>query len=481
MSSAGKIFKNTGALAVGRIITKAASLVFLGYVTRVLGESGFGRFSTAMALVGFVEIFPGYIGRTYIIRQFAREREASGPFLSGVLASNVLLSFALFFEMILVVPLLGYAGDTNTACLVLAASLLFSSLTNSYHALFAGHERMELSAYADVFNTALTIALAVPVLAMGGQVVALVGAYAGARVVTFFLARRFARPLLDDSRFIRPSAALLKTMSIGAWPFFITQLFIIFYNRADIVMLSFMNQPMDKEIAVGHYNAAYKLMEAMGLVTSAFVAAVYPVLARKFLEGADGVLVTFRKAFRILAAFVFPVAVGTTILASDLMGLLFGESFAGAALALQILIWGQAMDSINPLAAVTMRALEKERDLARITGVCAVFNVALNIVLIPRFSYNGAAAATLLSFLLVYVWSRHVLARELGTLHIVAPVVRTIVASAAMGAVVWWARAYGLAAAIAAGVAAYALFAAVLGVMSREEWNLVTARFRRAS
>jgi O-antigen/teichoic acid export membrane protein len=472
MSSVQRIFKNSAVLAGGRILTKAGSLIFLGFVTRALGEEDFGRFSSAMALVGFVAVLPNYVARPFIIRYAAREREKSGDFISGVLATNFFLSIMLFASFFAVVPFLGYAADAQTAAYILAFSLLFSSMTNSYHALFYGRERMEYSTMTDVFNTLLTIAFGVMVLVFSGGVVELTGAYLLARVATFFYAMRLGRRLCDDKSFRMPSAALMRSMFTGAWPFFITQLFIVFYNRADIVMLSFMDSVVEKEIAVGRYNTAYKLMEALGLVTSAFVMSVYPVLARKFMKGAGGVLTTFRKSLRVLVAVTMPVAVGTTILAEQIMGNFFGKPFAVAGAALQILIWGQVMDSINPLNAATMRALGREKDLARITGVCAVFNVALNIILIPRYSYMGAAVATLLSFLLVYAWSYFTLRKALGKLAVFGIIARAALAAIIMGVAVWWTAQYGLLVAIPTGIIVYILAAFGCGVVGKEDVQL---------
>ncbi|MBZ0274458.1 flippase [bacterium] len=465
MSVARRVLKNTGALAAGRIVTKAMSLAFLGYVTRHLGEAGFGRFATAMALVGFVEVLPGYVSRAYIVRTVARMGRASSTFLGHVVATNVLLSLALFGVLFLVVPLLGYAGDTRLATYILAASLLFSSITNTYHAAFAGHERMELSALVDVANTLLTIALGVAVLAQGGEVVPLASVYLAARAVTWAIARRMTRRLSDAAPFTLPGWLETRTLASAAWPFFITSLFIIFYNRADIIMLSLIPGPIDAEIAVGRYNAAYKLMEALGLVTSAFVAAIYPVLARQWTEGGDRVRVTFRAAMRALCAFALPVAVGTTLLAPDVMGLLFGAPFFVAGAALQVLIWGQVLDSVNPLAGTTLRAADRERDLALITGVCAVFNVVLNLFLIPRYSYMGAAWATLASFALVFAWNMRVLRGVIGKLDIAGDIARAAAAAFVMGVAVYFARRYGLGVAITAGVVSYVPLAFAFGLV----------------
>ncbi|MCB9480050.1 MAG: flippase [Deltaproteobacteria bacterium] len=476
MSKVQTIIKNASSLAVGRVATKAMSLVFLGFVARKLGEEGFGRFSTAMALVGFVEILPGYIARPFIIRHVAREMEKSGRFLAGVIGTNVALSIALFIALYFVTPLLNYPPDTDAAVLLLAASLLFSSITNSYHAVFTGFERMERSAMLDVANSLMTIAAGVAALLLGGDVVALAGCYAAARVGTWWLARRWALAMLDKETGARPDWALVRELAVGAWPFFITQLFIIFYNRADIIMLSVMDGPIPQDVAVGHYNAAYKLMEALGLLTSSFVVAIYPLLARQFMEGTHGVRATFQAGMRFLFALVLPVAVGTTLLADDLMGLLFGDHFRVAGAALAVLIWGQVLDSVNPLAAVTLRAIDKERDLARITGACAVFNVALNVILIPRYSYMGAAWATLLSFVLVYVWGIAVLRRDLGPLSINGSALRASLAAAAMGGVVHLTHPYGYGWAIVAGAAAYPPLALAFGVVRREDWTMIQRR-----
>ncbi|MCC6157882.1 MAG: oligosaccharide flippase family protein [Deltaproteobacteria bacterium] len=473
MSTLRSVVKNSAALAAGRIATKALSLVFLGYVTREMGEAGFGRFSMAMALVGFVEVIPGYVARPFIIRFVARERERSGRFLSGVLTTNIVLTLLLCAGLFGAVPFFGYPADVELAIHLLAASLLFSSVTNSYHAVFAGFERMELISIADVANTVLTIALGIGAIAAGGGVVALCGAYALARVATFFLARHWARGLLVDRRFEWPDRDLIRTLLTGSWPFFITTMFVIFYNRADIVMLSWMRGPVDTELAVGRYNAAYKLMEALGLVTSAFVMAVYPVMARRFVHGGAGVLDAFRPSFRALVAFTLPVAVGTSLLAHDLMALLFGDAFAVAGAALVVLIWGQVLDSVNPLAAVALRAVEREGELAKITLVGAAINVGLNLYLIPRHSYMGAAAATLASFAVVWAWSVVSLRRALGPLRVGVDAARGVFAAGAMGIAVWFARPYGLVAAIATGVVVYVPAAIAVGLIRRADLALI--------
>jgi len=429
MSTVARIAKNTAALAVGNIITKFFSLAFIVYVARELGDVGFGRFSTAMALVGLVGVLPNYVARPYLLRETARRRAEAGKILDQVTLTNIVLALAVLGALALIAPHLGYHPDTVYAILLLAFALIFDAIANSYHAALAGFERMELSALVNVINTVLTVAFGAAVLLLGYGLLPLVGAYLAAKALTLVFARRALRAVAVDAS-VGFDPALMKSLLLGSWPFFVTTVFVILYARLDIVMLSFFRE----EEAVGYYNAAYKLMEGMGLLASSFVTAVYPVLSRLFMDAPDRLSVVYRRSLRYLLAFVLPAAAGLTLIAPDMMPALFGANFGPAAVVLMILVWGQALDCINPLLAQTLRATDREKTVAFITGLGAVFNGLTNLALIPLFGMYGAAATTVASFALVYFISQRVLVKSVGPARLWGPLARTTLAPAAMAA-----------------------------------------------
>lgn len=69
------------------------------------------------------------------------------------------------------------------------------------------------------------------------------------------------------------------------------------------------------------------------------------------------------------------------------------------------------------------------------TAGVALLNVALNLVLIPRLSLDGAAAATLISELVLVVLALVLAQRLLGRLRLMAMASGPLVAGAAMGIV----------------------------------------------
>jgi len=429
MSTIARIAKNTVALAAGNMITKVLSLVFLVYVARKLGDIGFGRFSIAMALVGLISVLPNYVARPYIIRETARDRRGTGRILDQVTLTNIVLSLLTLTGLALVAPHVGYHQEAVTAILILGFALIFDSVTNSYHSALIGFERMELSALINVVNSLLTVSLGFIVLLFGMGLLPLIVAYAVAKATTLIFAHRVLWRI-EVRTWIGFDPQLMWRMLSGAWPFFFTTVFVIIYQRLDTVMLSFFRGEQE----VGYYNAAYKLMEAIGLLTASFVAAVYPVLSRLFVDAPDRLILVYQRAMRYLLAFVVPASAGVTIVARDLMPSLFGSTFVAGSTALIILVWGQSLDCLNPLLSQTLRAVDRERTVAWITGFGALANILFNLLLIPTFGLIGAAIATLLCFGLVLATQQRFLKRAIGEVSLVVPLVRTIIASAAMSA-----------------------------------------------
>ena len=56
-----------------------------------------------------------------------------------------------------------------------------------------------------------------------------------------------------------------------------------------------------------------------------------------------------------------------------------------------------------------LNASYKEITITKIYAIAAVFNVVLNFIMIPYFSYNGAATATVLSDLLIMIIQLYVI------------------------------------------------------------------------
>ena len=145
---------------------------------------------------------------------------------------------------------------------------------------------------------------------------------------------------------------------------------------------------------------------------------------------------TFNTSFKVLWAFSFPIAVGTTLLAKPLIVWLYTDTFAPSAIALAILIWALPLLNLSSLCGSITTATDKERKAVRVYILAALLNILTNLVVIPIYGYIGAAVATVLTeaaaLLLFYLVLRH----EFPLTDLKNTVLKPFVAGLIMGGVI---------------------------------------------
>ena len=147
------------------------------------------------------------------------------------------------------------------------------------------------------------------------------------------------------------------------------------------------------DAAVGYYTAAYTLVTFFLNLGTAYSMSLLPSLTR--LGSARG---EQHRLYHDAMAHVFaaglPAAIGGSILAAPIIGLLFGPGFAPASLPLGLLVWCIPLCLLRDVPLMALQAGGKEGRVLRITVGAAGLGLALNAVLIPRWGIAGAAVAT---------------------------------------------------------------------------------------
>src|SRR5438552_2383087 len=174
-----------------------------------------------------------------------------------------------------------------------------------------------------------------------------------------------------------------------SWPLFVNQLLQNLFFKVDALLLP----GLASNVAAGVYAAAYKVSEGAGIISSSFTLALFPRLSRETdLSGA------YRLALRSLLQIAFPLGVGVALLSEPIVALVGGREYLpDSALALSILICYLPLSYANGLTQYVLIAAGKQRLLTGAFVAALVFNVAANLLLIPRFGYVGAAWVTVAS------------------------------------------------------------------------------------
>ena len=136
--------------------------------------------------------------------------------------------------------------------------------------------------------------------------------------------------------------------------------------------------------------------ESLGLPATAVFVSLFPILSRSYKENRADFEQTVLKGFKTLFFLGLPIALGGLCTASEVVPFLFGAEYAPSSVTLKILPGYTFFYFPGGFLANILIACGKQLVDAWISFALAIANVPLNWILIPRYSYNGAAAATVI-------------------------------------------------------------------------------------
>jgi O-antigen/teichoic acid export membrane protein len=157
--------------------------------------------------------------------------------------------------------------------------------------------------------------------------------------------------------------------------------------------------------AAGVYAAAYRIIDVAFSPIRSLLAAALP---RFFQAGAGGMPSTVAFAKRLVgpaAAYAGAASLGL-LAAAPLAGWLLGPSYGDTVDAIRFLAAIPLLRTLSILASDSLGGAGYQHWRSSVQFTVAVINIALNFILIPRYSWRGAAIASLItdSLLVAGTW-----------------------------------------------------------------------------
>lgn len=285
--------------------------------------------------------------------------------------------------------------------LIVLAQLLNASLETLGHA-FRGLGRSAVEASLNVAQRTGAGLAAALVLAGGAPLLlaalALALPPAVALVTGIVIARQMTAPDPVDAAVATDRHPLSARFVRDVAPVGAAVLLSALYFRCDVYFIERWHG-LD---AVGLYNGAFRIVEALRLFPAAVMAVTFPAfcVARSW------------SPLRSVVGALLPVSVvlmtALYLVAPDLLGGLYGPRFTTAAPALGVLALALPFFFVNYALTHQVIAWEGQRMYLRITAAALATNVIANLLLIPGDGLRGAAIATLITEVAVFagcIWA----------------------------------------------------------------------------
>lgn len=372
---------------------------YIMYTARYLGAEGFGVLSFALAFTGMFGVF-GDMGLSILTtREVARDKSLAGKYLGNIAVMKVVLVVITFGLIAIAINLLGYPEQTIKVVYLIALSIIFSAFTGMFNSVFQAFERMEYQSIGGILSSVLMLAGALIAISQGFSVVGFAAIYSIVSAVglgySFIVClRKFVLPVIEIN------LGFWKILLKEALPFAITGISISIYIWIDTIMLSLL---IGDEV-VGWYNAAYKLVLMLLFIPVIVNNSIFPLMSQYYRLSKDSLRILFEKLFKIMMFIGLPLGMGTLFLADKIILLIYGDQFINSILALQILIWSMVLIFTRSPFERLLEASNKQATVTKIFIIGAIFNVAGNLILIPKYSYIGAGVATVFTDIIVLVF-----------------------------------------------------------------------------
>jgi len=388
-----RVFQNTAILLTGRAFSLLLSFAASVLLARYLGRERMGEYGAIYAYLTLYSFLATFGLDQILAREVSlRRSEAAQLFHTGSLLA---LGFATLGALLapLLAPLFGYSGQLRWLIAVAALDLLILPPFRLPGIVFQVDMRQWFSVGIGLLRQLLWL-LALVLLAMGKaafyQVIVartLCGVVEAALVVAF---SRRAGFLEGPRRFLREDA---RRMFHDALPLVMTSIAVGIYHRIDQVML----HNMTGDRSLGPYVIAVQLIEILSTLPVALMSSLFPVLAQT--AGNEEMFRHYLEtSYRLLLVVAFAACALITPIALPGIQLLYGKEYLPTAALLIVLIWSEVPVFFGVAINSAIIAKGLQRYLPASTIVGAVANIALNLVLIPRYGALGASWATVVSY-----------------------------------------------------------------------------------
>ena len=426
MKTFGLIFKNMGFLFVSDLITRLLSFVLFIAIARVLGQEGLGNYSFIFAFTGIFFVLNDFGISTLFLREGSRNPERIQHYFKNAATMKLFFGLLAIIVVAIAINFAQVTGELRTAVYFAAFALFFSNLKELFLAVFQVRQQMFFVGVSRVVEIFLIVLLGLYAINSGHGLIGLILALLTAHFVVFLIsvfacARLIKISLGFDFDFQKK---FLKT----SLPFWFTALFMTISFRTDTVMIQLISGAAE----TGIYNSSFRLLEALYFIPLAVISAVFPAMSR--LHKTDKVLLTrlYRKMFYYLLAIALPMGIGTMILADRIILFLYGAQFAEAGFVLQILILAEVAMFLYGITAYLLNAIDRQLLFTLTAAGAAILNVAMNLVLIPKFSYIGAAVSTVVTSFFVLVLLFYLAGKNGYSFNVLKVSIKPVVAAGVM-------------------------------------------------
>lgn len=195
----------------------------------------------------------------------------------------------------------------------------------------------------------------------------------------------------------------------------------VVYFKIDIILISLLESPGQADVSIALYGLPMKIVEVLMVLWGFYLNSILPSLSEKFTEKKyTEISHMLWISLKILISFGVLIFILGNIFSHEMISIIATQQYLNpvghiynSAQALSISLWVLVFHFISLAFIYILIASERQSILLWINAWVAVFNIIWNIILIPHYSFMGAAIITLISQVILMFVSWYIVLKHI--------------------------------------------------------------------
>jgi PST family polysaccharide transporter len=365
-------------------------LLTFPYLVRILGIEKFGLLSFATSIITYFMILTDYgfnLTATKEISINRNDKKKLNEIFSVVMSLKVIIMTVGLLILTLLIVIIPKFNTYWYIFIFTYGSVLGQVLFPIW--FFQGLEEMKVISILNVVSKSI-FTLAIFLFIKNENDFYLVPIFSSLGFVSIGLISMLIAKLKHGICFISQDRMVLIKYLIEGWHLFLSNISVTLYTTATITFLGFYTN----NTIVGYYSVADKIIAAIRGVISPISQVLFPYLCKIAITTPKDVFNINKKLAIFGGGAMLIVSFVLFFFSSELIQLIFGKKDLVSILILKIFAIIPFLTFLHTVFALfTMIVFGKNKEYSKIIVSAAILNVLLCIILIPFFSYIGAAIA----------------------------------------------------------------------------------------
>ncbi|MBT4165939.1 flippase [archaeon] len=220
-------------------------------------------------------------------------------------------------------------------------------------------------------------------------------------IIAFYICKHKIPALFQKHKLDKKTKNKIKKELLSySWPLIFTGLVAFIFSWLDLFAIGYFIEDVAQ---AGIYSAAVPLAALMAIAPSLFIQLFFPLITKEFAKRDNKVIREMSKQIgKWILIINLPFLILILLFPGAIINLFFKPEYLAASQSLRFLAIGMFFYSIFIVSENLLSMAGKSKIVLSNIIIASILNLILNFLLVPKYGINGAAFATMMTYIL---WS----------------------------------------------------------------------------